>query len=540
MKKNSLVILILFSVNFLFGQTAFLIKTDGVDVYDIQSDNIIKSISTSGNPGAVAVSPDNKSVAITATIRNSVKIIDFECNTIASSVTVGTFPSGLNYSPDGSLLYVCNTMSNNVSVIDVSSKTVINTIAVGRNPNEVCFNPSGTKAYVSNFYSSSISVIDVATSSVEDVISVGVRPWHLEMSVNGSILYCSDASMGLVHVIDLNTNTILTSIPLSNVTDIVLSPNGSYLYGISSSSNSLEVIDINSNEIITSIPVGNYPINLSVTPDGNFVYVKNLNDNTLSKVEVNFYYTIATIGLTSVPAAYGNFISSYTNTTKYPTASNNQVSMVENDDYTFKISDFNYSNTNCQSMTHVKITSLPVMGKLYVDANLNGIYNSGEEVSLNDQISVSDVSINKLKYSTITSDVYGNSYASFTFQVYDGSLFSASDYTLTLDVLRPTWNGNGDWTNIANWNTGTVPSAGKNVLINSGLVTIPSSVSIKNLYIIDPADFQVSSGAVLTVSGDIYKSTTKKLTTNTNSIQIGGSVKFGATNAGGGSGGSGG
>ncbi|MBW4466169.1 MAG: DUF4347 domain-containing protein [Pegethrix bostrychoides GSE-TBD4-15B] len=107
-----------------------------------------------------------------------------------------------------------------------------------------------------------------------------------------------------------------------------------------------------------------------------------------------------------------------------PTSADKTVTADENTAYVFQLSDFQFSDSDSgDSLQTVKVTQLPGAGSLTLD---------GSAVTANDQISVADITTGKLQFTPAAND-NGTGYASFQFQVSDGTAFSSAQ-TLTVDV----------------------------------------------------------------------------------------------------------
>lgn len=109
-----------------------------------------------------------------------------------------------------------------------------------------------------------------------------------------------------------------------------------------------------------------------------------------------------------------------------PSAGNKSVSAVEDVIYAFSASDFNstYSDPEGNIFAGLRITSLETAGAL----KLNGV-----DIALNEVVSAADLASSLLTF-TPALNANGNAYATFTFEVWDGSDYSASGYTLTVNV----------------------------------------------------------------------------------------------------------
>ena len=122
-----------------------------------------------------------------------------------------------------------------------------------------------------------------------------------------------------------------------------------------------------------------------------------------------------------------------------PTASNSTVYINENNQVSsagdrtpsnitkiFAASDFNYSDSDSDSLSKVKITTLESAGAL---EHYNG--SSWVDVTLNQEITASDIGNDYLRF---TPAANSESNPTFGFKVHDGTEYSSSAYTMTISV----------------------------------------------------------------------------------------------------------
>ncbi len=125
-----------------------------------------------------------------------------------------------------------------------------------------------------------------------------------------------------------------------------------------------------------------------------------------------------------------------------PTGADNTVTTDEDIPYTFSASDFNFSDTDGDTLDSVKITSLETVGSLQLSAG---------DVTLNQVVSKADIDAGNLKFVPVAS-ANGPGYDSFGFSVNDGTIDSAASYTMTIDVTAvndaPTFIDGS----VGNWN----------------------------------------------------------------------------------------
>jgi hypothetical protein len=80
--------------------------------------------------------------------------------------------------------------------------------------------------------------------------------------------------------------------------------------------------------------------------------------------------------------------------------------------------------------------------------------------------------------------------------------------TITVTLGTPTWSGTGNWSSSGNWSTNSVPTAGADVIISSGTVTVSDDRSVGNITINSGATVNIATNQSLDVSGAINNSGT--------------------------------
>ena len=129
-----------------------------------------------------------------------------------------------------------------------------------------------------------------------------------------------------------------------------------------------------------------------------------------------------------------------------PTAANNTVTTAQGTAYTFTADDFGFADTDAgATLASVKIVTLPTPGTLAL---------AGTAVLADAVVTKAQIDGNMLTFTPVAG-ASGTGYASFTFKVNDGTVDSASAYTMTIDVTanpaitiaadRSTATGKIDW-----------------------------------------------------------------------------------------------
>ena len=109
-----------------------------------------------------------------------------------------------------------------------------------------------------------------------------------------------------------------------------------------------------------------------------------------------------------------------------PTAANNTVTAVADRAYVFSADDFGFADTDTgDTLASVKIVTLPTPGTLALD---------GTAVLADADVTKAQIDGNMLTFTPVAGASSTTGYASFTFKVNDGTVDSASTYTMTIDV----------------------------------------------------------------------------------------------------------
>ena len=126
-----------------------------------------------------------------------------------------------------------------------------------------------------------------------------------------------------------------------------------------------------------------------------------------------------------------------------PTASPGEVSTNENTAYPFRVKDFAFmdDDDDDDALDHVKITSLPDQGTLWLDIDVDGGVDGdgdGDDVitsdDLDQEVTSTQLGEGKLKY-TPPENAHGEPFATFEFKVSDGESDSVA-YAMAINVVR--------------------------------------------------------------------------------------------------------
>lgn len=196
-----------------------------------------------------------------------------------------------------------------------------------------------------------------------------------------------------------------------------------------------------------------------------------------------------------------------------PTASSFTASPGPYEDltYTFATSNFSYSDSDGDPLSHVRITNLPGAGTLYVDADNDNTFDAGEALATNGTVSKANLDAGNLQYIQ-----NGSTNTSFSFDVNDGTVYSSTTYTATLNVtasptvtLAVSPNAQTEAISASNIVTATLSNAyGAPVTVNlafSGTATLTSDYTRSGTSIVIGAGSTSGTVTISNVSDTLYE-----------------------------------
>ncbi|MBU1099556.1 MAG: FG-GAP repeat protein [Bacteroidetes bacterium] len=133
---------------------------------------------------------------------------------------------------------------------------------------------------------------------------------------------------------------------------------------------------------------------------------------------------------------FGNEGTVTINVTGYntpPLAGSNSFTIDEDTQKTFSTSEFNYTDKENSPMQQIQITAFPQKGTLYNDKNKDGIITNSELIFQDGVITKADLDNRQLKFKP-DQNGFGAPYTLFNFKVHDGTEYSTSYYSITINV----------------------------------------------------------------------------------------------------------
>lgn len=226
---------------------------DTLDVFDLDTGQVIDTVPTGPQPHEVAVSGDGGK-AVVADYRGgsgtTLTLVDLSGDEPPRTLSMGTHrgPHGVVWlkdgflataegsrhllrfdatgeltaairtgedvshmvaaTPDEALAFVANIGSGTVTVIDLEQRAKVKDIRTGRGAEGIAVTPDGSEVWVTNRADDTVSVIDVESLAVTETIHCPAFPIRAEITADGAWVVVSAARSGEVVLIDRARRTI--------------------------------------------------------------------------------------------------------------------------------------------------------------------------------------------------------------------------------------------------------------------------------------------------------------------------------------------
>ena len=176
-------------------------KSDGIGVFDLRANRLLKILPGGTDPEQVAVDRDGARIYVANEDAAMASVVDVAAGRVVATIPVGEEPEGVTLSPDGKFVYVTSEDDAEVSVISTATNEAVKRLKVGLRPRAVAFLPDGSRAYVSEENSGSVSVIDAVRHEVIGGIQLGgeeVKPMGIAVAPDADAVVGDTTSFRII------------------------------------------------------------------------------------------------------------------------------------------------------------------------------------------------------------------------------------------------------------------------------------------------------------------------------------------------------
>lgn len=249
-----------------------------IDVVDVATNQVVRSIDCPAAPTGVAVSADGSKLYVTCGVAKGVVcLIEAATGNVGSTIPVGHSPCAPTLLTGGKLLFVCNRFNNDVSVVDLEAGKEVTRVRVLREPVASDATPDGALVVVAN-------LLPVDPSDADTVA----------------------AEISLIQAADLAVSSVRLPNGSSSVRDVCVSPDGKYAYAVHllsryrmpttqlergwMNTNALSVIDLATKTLVNTVLLDEIdlgaanPYAVTTSADGAVIYVSHAGTHELSVI----------------------------------------------------------------------------------------------------------------------------------------------------------------------------------------------------------------------------------------------------------------
>lgn len=278
-------------------------------VIDGNKFEVIRTIALPATSMLVALSPDDKTLAVVYKDALKVSFLDTATDTIIKTIAIGKEPDGVfkgammrhpYWSKDGNFVYATDDVNNTIVKIDAKTAEIKATIALPGPSHYLHPSSDGKLLYSVNEAEkegkTSVTVIDSNTDKIVKDVPIPLETeeqgslHHGEFTRDGKYFFVCNEGGRTVSILDTAKQEIVKTIKAGmGAGHPAMTKDGKYFFVIQHKDNIVTVIDITKQEVIKSIPVGTGKKQAHggyFTPDGKFYYMINAEDNNMVKIDV--------------------------------------------------------------------------------------------------------------------------------------------------------------------------------------------------------------------------------------------------------------
>ncbi len=237
-----------------------------IDVIDLATHQITKTIPMLREPHHLVLSPDHHSLVVGDTAGNSLFFLDPRTGELQRRVTISD-PYQLLYSPNGKLLTTAGLARNQIDIYDATTLALLHRVPARTMPSHIAYNPDSSVVFVSLQGTDRLIAIRTADGSVLWNSRVGRTPAGVFWNHGRILVGC----MGEAHiaVVDPATGHVERVVSTGRgAHTMFLSHDGKLIYATNRVDGSISVIDPVSLNVLRTISVPGGPDDLEFAPDG--------------------------------------------------------------------------------------------------------------------------------------------------------------------------------------------------------------------------------------------------------------------------------
>jgi DNA-binding beta-propeller fold protein YncE len=277
-------------------------------VIDGNKFEVMKTIALPATSFQLALSPDNKTLAVAYKDALKLTLVDTATDAIKSTLAVGKEPEAAfkgammkhpYWSKDGAYVYASDNVHSTIVKIDMKTGAIAATINLPGPNHYLHPSPDGKFLYAVNEAEkagTSVTLIDSATDKVVKDIPILLEAGeqgllhHGDFTKDGKFFFVCNEGGRTVAIIDTAKQEVVKTLTSGmGAGHPGMTKDGKFFFVIHHKDNVITVLDIAKQEIVKSMPVGigkKQAHGGYFTPDGKYYYMINAEDSNMVKIDV--------------------------------------------------------------------------------------------------------------------------------------------------------------------------------------------------------------------------------------------------------------
>ena len=323
--KLSLVLALLIASAAVHAATVRIVQTnaagDSVMLIDPATNKVVGEIGGIEVNHGAAAAPDGTKLYVTNEAESTLDVADLKTLKVIKSIPLTNHPNNVAVSKDGKRVYAAIVAgAGAVDVIDTTSLTRVKSIRTEGGIHNVYVTPDGKFVVAGSIPGKKVTVIDQKTEEILWTVPTrdGVRPMAFETNADGSTkrIFLQLSGFNGFTTIDFATHALGAEIKVPEVPaaervteglqgapahGLAVTPDGKTLGVLSKMNTKIYFYSLPDLKLLGESKVGHHPDWLTFTPDGKRVYVANAGSNSVSVVDVATYKELMQIPVGQVP-----------------------------------------------------------------------------------------------------------------------------------------------------------------------------------------------------------------------------------------------
>ena len=255
-------------------------------------------IKVSDGPQAIVVAEDHRRLFVSATGANVVDVLDLRTLKVTKSIPVGAKPAGMALSPNGRFLFVCIHGGAAVDVIDTAALARVKSIPVGAAPGNIYVTPDGTRLIAASEGDKKLIVINIRSQAKEFEIPLGSSPLGITIESDRHLVIerlFVQTSAGYEIIDYAARKPVGKFAPPGGATALVIAPDRRTIWATHSPADGITSFSMPGLTKLQTAVTGGNPASIALAADGKRAYVSLSEANVVAVIDTATYKELARI-----------------------------------------------------------------------------------------------------------------------------------------------------------------------------------------------------------------------------------------------------